>query len=77
MDITVDTSPFSAELAHLGLQATQMMKDWMAEIPNLYTIAILLKYLLQKTGLNSTYKGGVGSYCTIVMVLAYLKHYKK
>ena len=54
-----------------------MTKDWMAEIPNLYNIAILIKYLLQKAQFNSTYKGGIGSYCTIVMIIAYLKHYRK
>lgn len=53
------------------------MKNWMNEIPNLYSIAILLKYLFQKKELNSTYKGGLGSYCTMVMILAYLKHFKK
>ena len=29
MDVTVDTSPFSGELPHLGLEATQMTKQWM------------------------------------------------
>lgn len=29
MDVTVDTSPFSGEQPHLGIQATQMTKEWM------------------------------------------------
>ena len=77
VDITVDTSPFQGESQHLGLQATQSMNSWMGDIPNLYSMAILLKYIFQKKEFNSTYKGGMGSFCAMVMIMAYLKHHKK
>ena len=77
VDITIDTSPFQGECRHLGIEATQSMNKWMSDIPNLYSMSILLKYLFKKKDFNATYKGGIGSFCVMVMILAYLKHSKK
>lgn len=42
---------------HLGIMATNNMKEWMAHYPTLYIVSIVLKDLLKKTELNNIYKG--------------------
>jgi DNA polymerase sigma len=60
--------------------STEFMKSWLEIIPNLNPILIVLKYLMSTKGLNRPFKGGLSSYCLMIMVTAYLKesiqHYK-
>jgi|JI6StandDraft_1071083.scaffolds.fasta_scaffold06632_9 DNA polymerase sigma len=60
--------------------STEFMKSWLEAIPNLNPIMIVLKYLMSQKGLNRPFKGGLSSYCLMIMVTAYLKesiqHYK-
>jgi DNA polymerase sigma len=71
VDITVEVK--KAEYSHLGCMSTDFMKRWLDIIPNLNPILLILKYLLSARGLNRPYKGGLSSYCLMIMVGAYLK----
>jgi DNA polymerase sigma len=50
-----------------------MIGEWLAEIDGLYRVLIILKYILFKRGLSSTYKGGISPYCLLVMIKAYIR----
>jgi hypothetical protein len=56
-----------------GSHSTELMKHWMAEFPQLHRIVLAFKYILAKKGLNSNWKGGIGSYCLFIMIAAFLK----
>lgn len=71
VDITVEAK--KAEYSHLGCMSTEFMKSWLDVIPNLNLILLILKYLLSIKGLNRPYKGGLSSYCLMLMVTAYMK----
>lgn len=57
----------------MGCMSTDFMKRWLEIIPNLNPILLILKYLMSMKGLNRPYKGGLSSYCLMIMVAAYLK----
>jgi len=60
VDLTIE-SFYSAEdsnsMNHLGIMATNSMKEWMAAYPSLHTVSIVLKDLLKRRELNNIYKG--------------------
>lgn len=78
VDITVEAK--KADYSHLGCMSTEFMKGWLETIPQLNPILMTLKYLLSVQGLNRPFKGGLSSYCLMIMVTAYMKesiqHYK-
>jgi DNA polymerase sigma len=76
IDLTVENSnPIDYENAHLGYYSTDLMDQWLKYCPCLHTLTILIKSLLNVRNLNITYKGGLSSYCVIMMIIAYLKEY--
>lgn len=78
VDITVEAK--KADYSHLGCMSTEFMKGWLENIPQLNPILMTLKYLLSVHSLNRPFKGGLSSYCLMIMVTAYMKesmqHYK-
>ena len=62
----------SSSINHLGIMATNNMKEWMSAYPSLHTVSIVLKDLLKRRDLNNIYKGGISSYALIIVVIAYM-----
>jgi DNA polymerase sigma len=64
VDLTIE-SFYSAEDSstsnHLGIMATNSMKEWMRQYPALHNVSIILKDLLKRRDLNNIYKGTFGA----------------
>jgi DNA polymerase sigma len=71
VDITVEAK--KTLYSHLGCLSTEFMKTWLNLYPQLNPIVLTLKYLLSKKSLNKPYKGGISSYCLLIMAAAYIK----
>lgn len=58
---------------HQGLECVSLVKSLIARYPPLKPLALLLKQLLNLTGLADPYTGGLSSYGLVVMVVAYFQ----
>ncbi|CAD8126390.1 unnamed protein product [Paramecium sonneborni] len=72
--IQVDIS-FFGHIQHLGLTSTELTCYWIQEYQELKTITLLFKSLLKKRGLNDQSKGGISSFCLVLLVVAFLEYY--
>ena len=73
VDVTLDMK--GSENNQMGCDSTSFMKDRLAECDQLYRNVLIIKYLLQKKGLNKTYKGGLSSYSVLLLCASYLKEH--
>ncbi|CAK4382609.1 unnamed protein product [Aphanomyces euteiches] len=64
IDITFETAN-----THSGLMARDLIKSLVAELPELYPLAIVFKQLLRERGLNDAYTGGLSSYSIVLMIV--------
>ena len=58
---------------HHGLEANQMVKEVIAEMPMVQPLVLVLKQFLLDRGLLTSYTGGLSSYCLFLMVTKYLQ----
>ncbi|CAD8193129.1 unnamed protein product [Paramecium octaurelia] len=72
--IQVDIS-FFGHIQHQGLTSTELTCYWLQEYQELKTITLLFKSLLKKRGLNDQSKGGISSFCLVLIVVAFLEYY--
>ena len=67
LDITIKTKN------HKGLDAVEVVKAYLKQYPHLHTLVLLFKYILKMTELNDPYKGGLGSYGILLMLVAFFQ----
>ena len=67
LDITFDAP------GHHGLDAVDMVKATMEELPMLRPLILVLKQFLLDRGLLTAYTGGLSSYCLFLMLARYLQ----
>lgn len=73
VDVTIEQSELYNYQNSLGYFSTDLMDQWLQYFHALHPLTILLKCFLHVRKLNNTYKGGIGSYCLLIMMIAYLK----
>lgn len=57
-----------------GVQAAQLMHQYMDALPPLRPLTFVLKYFLAARGLNQPYSGGMGSFMLQMMIVSFLQH---
>lgn len=60
-----------------GYQAVNPIKQLMKKYPPLKPLALVIKAFLRERKLNETYKGGVGSFLLVILVVAFLQFERK
>uniref|UniRef100_A0A6B2LCB9 PAP-associated domain-containing protein n=1 Tax=Arcella intermedia TaxID=1963864 RepID=A0A6B2LCB9_9EUKA len=60
-----------------GTLAKDMFQRFMKDFPEFRYLTLLLKQFLRHHALNNPYKGGLGSYCLMLMVMSFLQLYGK
>lgn len=58
--------------SHQGLASCKLIKSYVEEYKCLKEVSIILKLLLAKLGLNSPYHGGISSYSTVLLLVAFM-----
>jgi len=58
-----------------GVRAKNLIQQFMKEYPNFRPLILLLKQFLHHENLNNPYKGGLGSYCLVLMMISFLQIY--
>ncbi|KAK3804618.1 MAG: hypothetical protein J3Q66DRAFT_362080 [Benniella sp.] len=56
-----------------GIDSGQVISTYINEIPALRPLTMLVKYFLMIKNHNEVYKGGIGSYTTVIMILSFLQ----
>ncbi|KAK3820364.1 MAG: hypothetical protein J3Q66DRAFT_272504, partial [Benniella sp.] len=56
-----------------GIDSGQVISTYIKEIPALRPLTMLVKYFLMIKNHNEVYKGGIGSYTTVIMILSFLQ----
>lgn len=59
----------------MGFKSTELLLMWLEYYPCLSSMGLLLKYFLSMRKLNNLYKGGISSYCLILMIICFLKYF--
>ena len=72
LDITIDEGIHFGRRAHLGLETNEMIRNLLYQHPFLQNLVVTIKRLLYVKGLNCPFQGGLGSYCVVLMAIAYL-----
>ena len=67
-DITFNTSGAQ----NTGIMATAYMQNILSSEPKLIEVITLIKYILETAKLNEGYKGGISSYNSFVMLIAFI-----
>lgn len=62
---------------HRGIQAAELVNRFLKSTPKLRLLVIVLKQFLFEQELNKPYTGGLGSFCLLLMVKAFLNIYDK
>lgn len=62
---------------HRGIQAAELVSRFLRTTPKLRPLVIVLKQFLFEQELNKPFTGGLGSFCLLVMVKAFLNIYDK
>lgn len=57
---------------HLGLASCKLIKTYVENYKCLKEVSIILKQFLAKMNLNSPYHGGLSSYSTVLLLVAYM-----
>ncbi|CDW86887.1 UNKNOWN [Stylonychia lemnae] len=60
---------------HLGLQSCSLVQYYIANYQNLKEVSILLKKFLAIHKFNSPYYGGISSYSTVILLVAYMNYF--
>ena len=68
MDISIENVH-----TRLGIEASRVVRDFVAAIPALHPLMLVLKQFLREKGLNNTFTGGVSSYAVVLMCVHLLQ----
>lgn len=60
-----------------GLQAARLVNRWLAKMPGLRPLVMVVKQLLQQRALSEVFTGGLGSYSVTLLVLSFLQLHPK
>lgn len=60
-----------------GLQAARLVNRWLAKMPGLRPLVMVVKQLLQQRALSEVFTGGLGSYSVTLMILSFLQLHPK
>jgi hypothetical protein len=60
---------------HLGLASCRLVQSYIANYKNLKPVSILLKRFLALHNFNSPYYGGLSSYATVILVVAFMNYF--
>lgn len=66
IDVSFDTDS--------GLRTARVVNDFLAAMPALRPLTLVVKCFLQQRELNETYSGGIGSFATQLMLVSFLQH---
>ena len=61
---------------HLGIQSCKLVSKYLKLYPHLKETAILLKKFMALHDFNSPYYGGISSYSTVLLIVAYMNEFK-
>ncbi|KAF9428039.1 hypothetical protein BGZ94_003519 [Podila epigama] len=56
-----------------GIASAQTVNQFMKEVPVLRPLTLLVKHYLQLQDMNEVFRGGIGSYTTLIMILSFLQ----
>jgi hypothetical protein len=68
------TTPFYQK-SHQGLASCKLIKHYVENYQCLKQVSIVLKLFLARMGLNQPYLGGLSSYSTVLLVVAYMNRW--
>jgi non-canonical poly(A) RNA polymerase PAPD5/7 len=68
----VPSFPSHSLPAHSGIMARELVRDLILVHADLAPVTLVLKQFLVEAGLNDPYRGGLGSYCLVLMVACWL-----
>ena len=60
-----------------GVKAIEPIKALIKKHPPLRPLVLIVKSYLRERGLNETYKGGIGSFLLLVLIVAFLQQERK
>eukprot|EP01116_Phalansterium_solitarium_P018683 TRINITY_DN5043_c0_g1_i1.p1 TRINITY_DN5043_c0_g1~~TRINITY_DN5043_c0_g1_i1.p1 ORF type:complete len:1345 (+),score=190.37 TRINITY_DN5043_c0_g1_i1:216-4250(+) len=69
--------PFQGRSQHLGLQAAELVCSYLAAMPELKPLVLVLKQFLHERQLNNSYTGGLGSFSLVLMAIGFLQHSRR
>jgi DNA polymerase sigma len=57
-----------------GLRTSELVRELMGQFPHLTPLALILKQFLADRSLDNANKGGLSSYCQVLLITRYLQH---
>ena len=60
---------------HLGLASCRLVQNYISNYKHLKTVAILIKNFLAIHNFNSPYYGGLSSYSTVILIVAFMNYF--
>lgn len=75
VDITFTSQGYLPK--HTGVDAAAMLLKFFPRFPVLKPLALVLKQFLFSQDLHDTYKGGLSSFCLVIMIVAYLQAHER
>ncbi|KAG0573197.1 hypothetical protein KC19_VG157000 [Ceratodon purpureus] len=57
-----------------GVRTSELVRELMGQFPPLTPLALVLKQFLADRGLDHAYKGGLSSYCQVLLITRFLQH---
>jgi DNA polymerase sigma len=58
-----------------GRNNSEIMRTLLQRFPEARHLTIVIKYFLQQRDMHEPYKGGLGSYATVILVISFLQHH--
>eukprot|EP01117_Protostelium_nocturnum_P003722 TRINITY_DN1499_c1_g2_i2.p1 TRINITY_DN1499_c1_g2~~TRINITY_DN1499_c1_g2_i2.p1 ORF type:complete len:600 (+),score=145.72 TRINITY_DN1499_c1_g2_i2:2040-3839(+) len=62
---------------HCGIAARELIKGYIRKMPEIIPLALVLKQFLHEKSLNNAFRGGLSSYCLVLMLISFLLAQKK
>lgn len=53
-----------------------LIRKYLRDFPSLKPLLLVVKCFLQQRGLNEVYRGGLGSYALLLLIVSHLQHYR-
>ena len=58
-----------------GKHNSEIVRELLKKFPEARHLTIVIKYFLQQRDMHEPYKGGLGSYATVILVISFLQHH--
>eukprot|EP00954_Amorphochlora_amoebiformis_P015967 1254186-Amorphochlora_amoeboformis.AAC.1 len=59
---------------HNGVKSVSLIKGYLQQLPALKPLVLVLKQFLYERGFINIFRGGLSSYCLILMIVSFLRH---